>query len=153
MTIKEAIKQRHMVRKYTDKKIPVDLVELLNARIEENNKKYGLNLKLVIGNADGIAGIAKLLLAKEVNNYFVLAGTDTPDLDEKLGYCGADLILYAQTLGLNTWWVGGMYNGNGAKKNLKNQNVRVNGVIAVGYGDIDPAKPKRKQVADIAKYY
>ena len=40
MTIKEAIKQRHMVRKYTDKKIPVDLVELLNARIEENNKKY-----------------------------------------------------------------------------------------------------------------
>ena len=59
MTIKEAIKQRHMVRKYTDKKIPVDLVELLNARIEENNKKYGLNLKLVIGNADGVAGIAR----------------------------------------------------------------------------------------------
>lgn len=31
MTIKEAIKQRHMVRKYTDKPIPSNLVELLNA--------------------------------------------------------------------------------------------------------------------------
>jgi len=152
MTIKEAIKQRHMVRKYTDKKIPVDLVELLNARIEENNKKYGLNLKLVIGNADGIAGIAKLLLAKEVNNYFVLAGTDTPDLDEKLGYCGADLILYAQTLGLNTWWVGGMYNGNGAKKNLENQNVRVNGVIAVGYGQTQGVQHKMKTAEEISSY-
>ena len=44
MTIKEAIKQRHMVRKYTDKKIPAELTDSLNARIEEHNKKYGLNL-------------------------------------------------------------------------------------------------------------
>ena len=120
MTIKEAIKQRHMVRKYTDKKIPAELVELLNARIEENNKKYGLNLKLVIGNADGVAGIAKLLLARGVNNYFILAGADTEDLDEKLGYCGADLILYAQTLGLNTWWVGGMYNETSYSPRISN---------------------------------
>ena len=152
MTIKEAIKQRHMVRKYTDKKIPAELVELLNARIEENNKKYGLNLKLVIGNADGVAGIAKLLLARGVNNYFILAGADTEDLDEKLGYCGADLILYAQTLGLNTWWVGGMYNGNGAKKNLENQNVRVNGVIAVGYGQTQGVQHKMKTAAEISSY-
>ena len=152
MTIKEAIKQRHMVRKYTDKKIPAELVELLNARIEENNKKYGLNLKLVIGNADGVAGIAKLLLARGVNNYFILAGADTEDLDEKLGYCGADLILYAQTLGLNTWWVCGMYNGNGAKKNLENQNVRVNGVIAVGYGQTQGVQHKMKTAEEISSY-
>ena len=44
MTIKEAIKQRHMVRKYTDNPIPADLVELLNARIAENNAAHGLNL-------------------------------------------------------------------------------------------------------------
>lgn len=152
MTIKEAIKQRHMVRKYTDKKIPAELVELLNARIEENNNVYGLNLQLVNGNADGIAGIAKLLLAKGVSNYFVLAGADTPDLDEKLGYCGADLILYAQTLGLNTWWVGGMYSGSGAKKNLKNQNVRVNGVITVGYGQTQGIQHKMKTAEDISSY-
>ena len=108
MTIKEAIKQRHMVRKYTDKPIPADLVELLNARIAENNAAHGLNLKLVIGNSDGIGGMAKMLLTKTVHSYIVLAGKECSDLDEKLGYCGADLCLYAQTLGLNTWWCGGM---------------------------------------------
>ena len=38
MTIKEAIKQRHMVRKYTDNPIPADLVELLTAKILERLK-------------------------------------------------------------------------------------------------------------------
>ena len=48
MTIKEAIKERHMVRRYTDKAIPTDIVELINARIAENNKKYNLDLALVL---------------------------------------------------------------------------------------------------------
>lgn len=116
MTIKEAIKQRHMVRQYKDEPIPANLVALLNARIKENNNTYGLSMALVLGNADGLSGMAKLLLAKGVNNYIILAGADISDLDEKLGYCGADIILYAQTLGLNTWWVGGMFNAKGARK-------------------------------------
>ena len=71
MTIKEAIKQRHMVRKYTDKPIPADLVELLNARISENNASHSLNLKLVTGNSDGISGMAKMLLSKTVHSYML----------------------------------------------------------------------------------
>lgn len=43
MTIKEAMKERHMVRKYIDKPIPSDLVEKLNARIAENNQTYSLS--------------------------------------------------------------------------------------------------------------
>lgn len=45
-----------------------------------------------------------------MNNYIALAGEETPDFDEKIGYCSADIMLYAQTLGLNTWWVGGTFN-------------------------------------------
>ncbi len=152
MTIKEAIKERHMVRQYTDKTIPTDIVESLNARITENNKKYNLHLALVVGNSDGIGSMAKLLLSKTVNNYIVLAGVDAPNLDEKLGYCGADLILYAQTLGLNTWWVGGMFNGKGALKNLNNKNVRVNGVIAIGYGKTQGVPHRSKTAAEISRY-
>ncbi len=152
MTIKEAIKERHMVRQYTDKAISTDIMELLNERITENNKKYNLHLALVVGNSDGIGGMAKLLLSKTVNNYIVLAGMDTPELDEKLGYCGADLILYTQTLGLNTWWVGGMFNGKGALKNLSDKNVRVNGVIAIGYGQTQGVPHKSKTAAEISEY-
>lgn len=152
MTIKEAIKERHMVRQYTDKTIPTDILESLNARITENNKKYNLHLALVVGNSDGIGSMAKLLLSKTVNNYIVLAGVDAPNLDEKLGYCGADLILYAQTLGLNTWWVGGMFNGKGALKNLNNKDVCVNGVIAIGYGKTKGVPHKSKTAAEISRY-
>ena len=152
MTMKEAIEKRHMVRQYTDKAIPADIEGFLRARIAENNQKYGLHLALVTGNSDGIGRMAKLLLSRTVNNYIVLAGMDTPDLDEKLGYCGADLILYAQTLGLNTWWVGGMFNGKGALKNLSNQDVRVNGVIAIGYGRTQGVPHKSKTAAEISEY-
>lgn len=152
MTMKEAIKERHMVRQYTDKAIPADIVELINARIAENNKKYDLELALAVGNSDGIGGMAKLLLSRTVNNYIVLAGADTSELDEKLGYCGADLILYAQTLGLNTWWIGGMFNGKGALKNLSNKEVRVNGVIAIGYGRTQGVPHKSKTAAEISEY-
>lgn len=152
MTIKEAIKERHMVRQYTDKTIPTDIVESLNARITENNKKYNLHLALVAGNSDGIGSMAKLLLSRTVNNYIVLAGVDAPNLDERLGYCGADLILYAQTLGLNTWWIGGMFNGKGALKNLNNKEVHVNGVIAIGYGKTQGVPHKSKTAAEISRY-
>lgn len=152
MTIKEAVKERHMVRQYTDKAIPPDIAGLLNARIAENNQKNNLHLTLVLGNSDGIGGMAKFLLSKTVNNYIVLAGMDTPDLDEKLGYCGADLILYAQTLGLNTWWIGGMFNGKGALKNLDNKDVRINGVIAIGYGKTQGVPHKSKTASEISVY-
>ena len=153
MTIKEAIKLRHMVRKYTDKPIPADLAEELKERIAGNNQAHGLQIKLVSGNADGLSAVAKLLLAKNVKNYLVLAGPDTPDLDEKLGYCGSDLMLYAQTLGLNTWWVGGMFSKNGARKNLDaGHNVRVNGVIVVGYGQTQGVPHQSKKPEEVSWY-
>ena len=40
MTIKEAVRARHMVRKFTDQPIPGDSVRLLEKRIEENNRNY-----------------------------------------------------------------------------------------------------------------
>ena len=151
MTIKEAMRQRHTVRKYTDEPIAPELVEKLNARIKENNQKYALNLTLVTGNAEGVSALAKLM-GKGVNNYIVLAGEDAPDLDEKLGYCGADVMLYAQTLGLNSWWIGGMCNVKGAQKNLNAGAARVNGVLAVGYGQTQGTAHKSKSASQISRH-
>lgn len=150
MDIKEAIKARHMVRKYTDKTIPADLVEMLNARITENNEKYGMNIKLVTGKSDGLSAVAKLVLARGVNNYIALSGKDTPELDEKAGYCGADVMLYAQTLGLNTWWVGGMYSRKGVSNNTDGE--RPAGIIAIGYGQTQGIQHKMKTPSDISSY-
>jgi len=132
MTMKEAMSARHMVRKYTDKAIPTEIVTLLNERIVEKNRTHGLNLTLVTGNSDGLGGMAKLLLARGVNNYFVLAGADSPGLDEKLGYCGADFIIYAQALGASS--------------------VRVNGIIVGGYGATVGVSHKSKEPTEISEY-
>lgn len=152
MTLKDAIYERHMVRKYTTEAISAEVVTLLKERVAENNKKYGLNMELVTNNADGVPGFAKLFFAKGVNNYFVLAGPDSSDLDEKLGYCGSDLMLYAQTLGLNTWWVGFTYSKKGAAKNAKVGNAKINGIIAVGHGKDAGVQHKLKSAGEISSY-
>lgn len=101
---------------------------------------------------------AKLVRAKGVRNYFIMSG-DTGagsesvgglDLDYRLGYAGADLMLYAQTLGLNTWWVGGMYNRKAmAKAALGNHVV---GVVVVGYGANQGVQHRSKSQAEVSAY-
>lgn len=152
MTLKEAIKERHTVRKFTDEKISDDKVKLLNDRIDELNKKFGLSMELVTNNSDGVAGIAKALISKGVNNYFVLAGNGEANMDEKLGYCGSDLCLYSQTLGLNTWWIGGMFSLKGIKRNIKSTDSKVNSIIVVGYGQTQGTQHKSKSAADVSSY-
>ncbi|MGM9959771.1 MAG: nitroreductase family protein [Allobaculum sp.] len=153
MTLCEAMKQRHMVRKYTNQPIPAELVEKLNARIAQNNEAHNLNLALVTNNADGLSGFAKVW-GTGVNNYIILAGPLSRKLNEKLGYCGADLILYAQTLGLNTWWIGGMFNSKGAEKHLPDasKKIRVCGVIVIGYGQAQGEPHESKSAQQVSSY-
>lgn len=143
MDMKEAMEKRHMVRKYTDEPLKEDMIKKLNERIEENNKAHNLNMKLMIKEEHAVNALIKLLLARGVRNYIILAGETSSNLDEKLGYAGADVMLYAQTLGLNTWWVGGTYNRSVAKYV---DNKKVIGIIAVGYG-ISQGVPHKSKVA------
>ena len=95
-----------------------------------------------------VPGVIKLILAKGVNNFFIMAGPD--GADELCGYCGADLMLYAQTLGLNTWWVGGTYNRKGAQE--KSEGAKPVGIIAVGYGQTQGVPHKTKTTEQISSY-
>lgn len=146
------MEKRHTVRKYLDKPLDMDLIGLLNDRIERNNCVYNLTFKLITNNSDGLSSLARLMSNNSVQNYIILAGKDNSDLDKKIGYCGADLILYAQSLGLNTWWCGGMFNGKNALKHLDNKAVRVNGVITIGYGKTQGV-PHKSKTADQVSHY
>ena len=149
MDLKEAMRDRHMVRKYQDKEISKELVDKLNERIEQNNSKYNLSIKLMIKNDKAVNSVIKLLLAKGVKNYFILAGNDCEDLAEKLGYSSADIMLYAQTLGLNTWYVGGTFN-RGVSKYVPNK--KVIGIVAIGYGVNNGVALKSKKFEDVSSY-
>lgn len=151
MTIKEAMEARHTVRRYTDRVLSRGIESQLESRIAENNERYGLGMKLVTENTEAFQTVIKLVLARGVRNYIVLAGRAGED--ERLGYCGCDVMLYAQTLGLNTWWVGGTYSKKGVRKTAGlSEGQYLAGIIAVGYGATQGVPHKSKRAEDISAY-
>ena len=85
MTLQEAMCERHTVRKYKNEPLAKDVIHQLHERIEAQNKKFGLNMQLVTNNKNSLPGFIALTMSKGVKNYIILAGPDTPDIDEKLG--------------------------------------------------------------------
>lgn len=148
MDLKQAAQERHTVRKYLDKPIPTDVQTLIDQRIEDNNEKHHLAIKLVTNDNTGIWAVMKLV-AKNVNNFIVLAGDDADDLGERLGYASADLMLYAQALGLNTWWIGGSYNKS-VRKFVGDK--KVVGIVTIGYGATQGVQHKMKTYEQVAHY-
>ncbi|MCD7959170.1 MAG: nitroreductase [Ruminococcus sp.] len=153
MTLQEAMCVRHKVSKYKDKPLSADIVRQLDDRIKVQNQKYGLKMQLFTERKDAMPGIIAALMSKGVKNYIILAGFNAPGIDEKLGYSSADLMLYAQTLGLNTWWIGGMYSWKNAKKNINaGEDTKIIGIVVVGYGENQGIPHKSKAASEIASY-
>lgn len=150
MDIKEAIYARHTVRKFQDKPLAEDVVKALQARIEQVNKEHQVNIKLVTNESVPVWGVMKFFMTKGLKNYFVLSGPERADIEESLGYCGIDIALYAQTLGLNSWWVGGTYSKNSASKDVEGSVI--NGIIALGYGQVQGEPHKSKAFEDVCQY-
>jgi nitroreductase len=111
MTLQEAIEARHSVRKYIDKPLPHDIIDILQAKIEECNKLGNLHIQLVTNEPKAFKGKMAYGTFSGVSNYFaMMVGKKAEDLSERIGYYGEQLVLLAQTLGFNTCWVGLTYN-------------------------------------------
>ena len=139
MTIEEAIKQRHSVRKYIHKPLSTEVVRALEEKILECNKEGGLHIQLVTQETKAFSGIMSYGKFHGVENYLVMAGQKDDDLDERIGYYGEQLVLLAQALGLNTCWVGLSYRKvNEAYKIEKGEKLTC--MIALGYGESQDRK-------------
>ena len=110
MTLLEAIAARHSVRAYQDKPLEADVVRILEEQIERVNREGNLHVQLIQNEPKAFQGtLAKYGRFRNVSNYLVMAGKKADDLEERIGYYGEQLVLLAQTLGLNTCWVGLSY--------------------------------------------
>ncbi len=153
MTLKEAMAARHTVRRYTGRPLPEDIARQLEERILQNNRAHGLQMRLVTESEEALPAVIRLAMAKNVRNFIALAGPDAQGLDERLGWCGADLALYAQTLGLNSWWIGGTYRRSAVQKSAGlAPGTRVAGVLAVGYGQTQGTPHRSKKAEEISIY-
>ena len=149
MTLQEAITARHSVRKYIDKEIPADIVTALQDKIAEYNKVGNLNIQLVLNETRAFTGMLSYGSFSGVRNYFVMVGKKGADLDERVGYYGEQLVLLAQTLGLNTCWVGLSYRKVPEAYNVgKDETLAC--MIALGYGETEGVSHKIKTVEQVS---
>ena len=149
MTLQEAIVARHSVRKYIDKPIEENLIKTLQEKGYECNKVVNLHIQLVTNEPKAFKGKMAYGTFSGVSNYFVMVGKKADDLSERVGYYGEQLVLLAQTLGLNTCWVGLTYN-NIKEAYEKGNDEKLCCMIALGYGDDPGRNLKRKTVAQVS---
>ena len=148
MDIHQAIKERHSVRSYLDRPLDAGVIGELQSVIAECNSESGLNIQLVTEEPKAFsAGILKYGTFHGVRNYIVMAGKKGKEVEEKVGYYGEKIVLYAQTLGLNTCWVGLTYKIIPGTFEI-GPDEGVYCVISIGYGSDQgkqhPLKPMEK---------
>ena len=149
MTLQEAISARHSVRKYIDKVIPADVITVFQDKIAEYNKVGNLNIQLVLNETKAFTGMLSYGKFSGVKNYLVMVGKKSKDLDERIGYYGEHLVLLAQTLGLNTCWVGLSYRKVPEAYNV-GSDEKLACMIALGYGETQGVGHKIKSVDEVS---
>ena len=150
MTIQEAIEARHSVRAYKEQPLTEEIVKLLEGKIDELNREGQLHIQLIRNEPKAFQGtLAKYGKFRGVNNYIVMAGKKSVELDERVGYYGEQLVLYAQTLGLNTCWVGLSYSKVPGTYVL-DEGEKIACYIAIGYGETPGVGHKIKTVEQVS---
>ena len=149
MTLQEAIAARHSVRKYIDKEIPADIISALQDKIAECNKGGNLNIQLILNETRAFTGMLSYGQFSGVKNYLAMVGKKGDNLDERVGYYGEQLVLLAQTLGLNTCWVGLSYRRVPEVYHVGNDE-KLTCMIALGYGETQGVSHKIKTVEDVS---
>lgn len=145
MDINDAIKERHSVRQFKTESIKEDARVQLQTLIDECNKESGLNLQLICDDPECFSTfLARYGHFKNANNYVAVVGKKSlKNLDQLSGYYGQKIVLFAQTLGLNTCWVAGTYGRGKCKANL-DAGEKIVCVIAIGYGETQGVPHKSK---------
>ena len=151
MTISDAIRERHSVRSYIDKKLSSEIISELQNEISKCNEVSGLNIQLVVNEPKAFDSfMAHYGKFSGVQNYIALIGKKSSQLDEQIGYYGERIALYAQTLGLNTCWVAMTFGKGTAKNKCKmNKDEKMVCVLALGYGATPGVQHKNKAFNDV----
>ena len=148
MTDFELMQSRHSVRSYLDKPIEEDKISLIKEKVKAINTESGLNIQ-VFFNEPKCFNVNKpgYGIFKDCKNYFAMVGPK--GADEKIGYYGEILVLYAQKLGLNTCWAGMSYKRGNVIADI-NKGEKLYIIIALGYGETQGHERKTKSLSEIS---
>lgn len=154
MTKLEALRIRRSVRKYVDTPLRQEDMDAMQAKIDELNRKGDLHFQLVVNERKAFRSFLSYGKFSNVSNYIMVVGRKSATLEYRAGYYGEELVIYAQSIGLSTCFVGLTYKKiDGAFKVGTDERVLL--CIALGYaapGDVIVHKLKRpEQVSNISE--
>ena len=103
----EAIYARHSVRNYKPERIEEEKASLIRQRIEELNVEGHLHLQFIEDSGKTYNKLLNRTMGLDsAPSVIACVGKDDDTLEERVGYYGEQLVLYAQSLRLNTCWAG-----------------------------------------------
>jgi hypothetical protein len=128
----QAMRARHSVRQYEDRPVPADVRAELEREVERLNAESGLHIQLFFDEPECFDS-ARAHYGKftGVTDYLAIVGPKSPDLDERAGYWCERVVLLAQSLGLNSCWVG-MTHGKSHARIGRGEKQAI--VVSLGYG-------------------
>lgn len=150
MDTMKMIRERRSVRKYQERAIEREKVEVLQQAIAEINAKTGLHIQYM-DCADGVYGnlLFKVIGWKYVPGYFAFVGKPGEDTEEACGYYGEYLVLLAQSLGLRTCWAGLVKSGDVKAEIGPGEKLIL--TAAVGYGAEPGRVHKSRAIEQVAE--
>ena len=119
--IEEVVKTRRSVRSYTDKPIPQEVKDQINAYIADLNSPFparGVFRFIETAQEQGGVKLGTYGMIKGAAVFIGAAVPDTAYAVEAIGYEFERLMLYLTTLGLGTCWLGGTFNRDEFKKTM-----------------------------------
>ncbi len=150
MEIMEAIRERHSVRRFTDRPLDANAVHALRQEIDAVNAESGFHIQLITDEPEAFAaGKAGYGQFKGCRNYLAVVGPQGRDVDA--GYWGERVVLFAQTLGIHSCWVALTYKKSRAQSREAAGEKRYL-VIALGYGETSGAPRRSKAVTDVSDW-
>ncbi len=149
MDILDAIEKRHSVRKYENKPIDAETVKKLQEEIKKINSEGDMHIQLILDEPKAFYGSASYDKFVGVTNYIAIIGKNGKNFEERSGYFGERLVLFAQSLGLNSCWVAMTYTKIPEVFQIEKQE-KLSVVIALGYGETQGIQHKSKAFEDVS---
>ncbi len=142
----EAIRERHSVRNYTPEHIQAEKIVKLNEKIRELNEEGNLHLQLM----EDAGNTYNRLLNRAMGlgsapSVIACVGPEDDTLEQRIGYYGEKLVLFAQSLGLNTCWAGTFNKKNIGAEVREGEKLVIS--IAIGYGQ-DKGRPHKSKTME-----
>lgn len=148
MDIFEGIEKRRSVRVYRNTPIEEEKKKQIDEFINSVNQESGQHFQVFYDEPTAFTGMFAYGRLINVKNYIVVVGKKGKGQEEICGYYGEKIVIFLQTLGINTCWAGISYKKSNVKAIIQ-KGEKLYLLIAMGYGKHLGNKRKSKAFEEV----